>query len=241
MKGIKLITSLTVLTIAFFSYQCKHEPDMVPDEGGNNQGGGNDTTIIHKCDPDTVYFQNDVLPLLISNCSTSGCHDAQSATEGVVLTDYSSVIASGKVKAGNADDSKLFEKITEDDPEDRMPPQPADPLSDEQIEIIRKWIQQGAKNNSCESDCDTTNVTFNSTVLSTINTNCKGCHSGVSPEAGISLTNYNEIVAIANTGQLLGAIKHEPGFSAMPKNANRLAECKIREIEIWIENGTPND
>lgn len=242
MKKIKYLTSALILMVAFFTYQCKHDPDIIPDDGGNGNGNNpGDTTELNTCDPDTVYFQNDILPLLISNCGTSGCHDPGTASEGVVLTDYFSVINSGKVKPGDPNDSEIFEKITENDPEDRMPPIPADPLSADKIAIIKKWIEQGALNNSCESGCDTTNVTFNNTIWPTIETNCTGCHSGANAGAGIFLTNYNEIVAIANTGQLIGAISHADGFSPMPQNANILSDCKIREIEIWIENGTPNN
>ena len=122
-----------------------------------------------------------------------------------------------------------------------MPPIPANPLSSEQIAVIKKWIEQGALNNSCEEGCDTTNVTFSNNVWPTIETNCTGCHSGANAGAGINLTNYNDIVAIANTGQLLGVINHSAGYSPMPQNGDKLSDCTIREIEIWIENGKPND
>ena len=30
-------------------------------------------------------------------------------------------------------------------------------------------------------------------------------------------------------------------FSPMPKNLDKFSECKMRQIEIWIQNGAPND
>ena len=240
-------TKLTLLTTAFFlvilSFHCKHDPDIVPGNGNGNGGGNNpgDTTEIHTCDPDTVYFRNDVLPLLLSNCTTSGCHDQETAQKGVVLIDYASVISTGDIKPGDPDGSEIFEKITETDPDKRMPPPPNTALTPDQINIIKTWIEQGALNNSCDSGCDTTNVTFSGTVWPTLENNCVGCHSGNTPSGGILLTNYNEVVAIAVNGKLQGAINHQPNFSPMPKNGNKLSDCSIREIEIWIENGTPNN
>ena len=136
-------TKLTLLTTAFFlvilSFHCKHDPDIVPGNGNGNGGGNNpgDTTEIHTCDPDTVYFRNDVLPLLLSNCTTSGCHDQETAQKGVVLIDYASVISTGDIKPGNPDGSEIFEKITETDPDKRMPPPPNTALTPDQINIIK--------------------------------------------------------------------------------------------------------
>ena len=41
--------------------------------------------------------------------------------------------------------------------------------------------------------------------------------------------------------QLFGAINHLPNFQPMPRNAPKLSDCKIDQIQIWIENGTPNN
>ena len=134
-----------------------------------------------------------------------------------------------------------FEKIIDNDPDDRMPPPLANSLSIDQQELIKKWISQGAKNNSCNSGCDTTNVTFSNTVWPTINASCVGCHSGANPGGNISITDYNSLVATVSDGSLIGVIDHEPDYSPMPKNGSKLSDCKIAEIKIWIKNGTPNN
>lgn len=200
-------------------------------------GGGNEDP----CDPDTVYFQNQVLPLIISSCSTTDCHDKLTEDQDVLLVDYASIIHYGEIEPGDPYDSELYEKIIDDDPEDRMPPPPKNPLTQEQKDIIRIWIEQGAKNNSCNEDCDTTNVTFSGTIWPVIENNCYGCHSGGSPSGNILLVDYASVVSVANTGQLYGAVSHSPGFVAMPKNAPKLSDCKIDQIRIWIENGKPNN
>ena len=89
-------------------------------------------------------------------------------------------------------------------------------------------------------ECDTTNVSYANDVWPIIESNCLSCHSGASPSGNISLTNYDQIVAVANSGQLLGAIKHESGYSPMPKGG-KLSNCDILTIEAWVNEGTPNN
>jgi mono/diheme cytochrome c family protein len=194
------------------------------------------------CHPDTVYFQNEILPLLISSCGVIGCHDPGTAQDGVVLTDYFSVVNTAGVKPGNPEESDLYEVLTEDDPDKRMPPPPNAPLSQDKIEKIRKWILQGALNNSCEEiNCDTLQVSFASHIMPTIQLHCFGCHSGSNPGAGILLTNHSEIAQAAGSGTLFAAIDWQNGYSAMPKNGNKLSDCNITQFKKWIENGTPNN
>jgi mono/diheme cytochrome c family protein len=89
--------------------------------------------------------------------------------------------------------------------------------------------------------CDTTNVTFTDQVLPIINANCTSCHSGQAPAGNISLENYNDISAAANDGSLLGVIRHEQGWSPMPKGGGKLNDCDIAEIETWVNQGAPNN
>jgi hypothetical protein len=91
------------------------------------------------------------------------------------------------------------------------------------------------------SDCNTDNVSFSQTITPIINNNCVSCHSGVDGSGGISLANYADIVSCANSGKLLGAIKHESGFQAMPQGGSPLSDCSISQVEAWIQQGTPNN
>jgi uncharacterized membrane protein len=94
---------------------------------------------------DTVCFEKDVLPVFQTNCSLSGCHDGSG--EGFKLTDYNSIRE--QVKPFNAKESKVYSAITSSWGE-FMPPSPRQPLSKEQRTLIYVWIQQGAKNTSCQ-------------------------------------------------------------------------------------------
>ena len=89
--------------------------------------------------------------------------------------------------------------------------------------------------------CDTMGVTYSGSIEPIINTNCFACHSGSAPSANISLENYNDVVVAAQNGSLLGTIRHDNGWSPMPKNGNKLDDCSIKKLEVWINSGTPNN
>jgi len=210
---------------------CVHESLYVAVEEEN-------VSVTDDCDPDIIYFVNDVMPIIGSNCAISGCHGGGSAEDGVELSTYANILQ--YIDPGNAQDSKIYELITETDPDKIMPLPPNEPLTPDQREIIRNWIDQGATNQECTA-CDLTNVTFSQSVWTIIQNSCTGCHSGDTPQGGLSLTNYDQVAQIAQSGLLSGVINHDPGFVAMPFNGQQLSTCKIDIIEEWISQGFPNN
>lgn len=231
--------SLSLVAVLVFA-GCKHEPPFAPvDEDPGNGGGGTEPPEGVVCEPNTVYFQQQVLPLLISNCTVgSGCHaTAHDDNDDIQLTSYASLMNSGVIQDGD-----LWEAINDNDPDDRMPRPPQNPLTPEQINLIGRWIQQGAQNNSCEaSGCDTLNVTYSGTIVPLIASRCQGCHSGGSPQGGLNLTSWSVLNALAADGRLGGAVQHLPGYEPMPRNAPRMNDCRVRQFMIWIEAGAPNN
>ena len=205
----------------------------------------------HPCDPDTVYFEMDILPILNSSCAKSphngmNCHDVN-AEEDVRLDSYAATMASNVIKPFNPGGSKLYEKITETDPDDIMPPPGETPLTAAQKELIRKWIEQGAQNLYCDEMCDTTSVTFSGTIWpQIIQKNCFGCHNGANASGGVHLENHSQVAAAASIpagqpGSLWGAVTHAGGNFPMPKNQPQLSDCRISQIRKWIDAGTPNN
>lgn len=208
--------------------------------GGDTTGsGGNDTTGSGSGE---VCFEREVLPIFQSNCAMSGCH-ASPGQDGYIFTSYETILRKG-VDPRRPYSSEIIEKITEDRLEKRMPPSPKNPLTAEQIETIRKWIAEGAKNTQCSSTgggCDTTNVTFTAVVRPILQNNCVGCHSGPTPPANLKLDNYDGVRAVAINGKLYGVISHTPGYPKMPYNGNKLDDCRIARIKAWIDAGAPNN
>lgn len=263
MKSIFYI--LGIIAVVLVAESCKHE---IPDPtgggttdttgtggggGGGGTGGGDttDTTGIVTCDPNTVYFQQQILPILVSSCAVPnlGCHNtATSNNKGVVLTSYNSLISSDD--AWDTDKTPLDQDFWDVIEDGEMPePSSGITLTAEQRNLIFKWLQQGAQNNSCEpsiGSCDTTNVSFSQDVMPIITTHCKGCHSGTSPQANIVLEDYGTVQSVASTQRngislLSGVINHQAGFKNMPYNQPKISTCKILTIESWINKGMPNN
>jgi hypothetical protein len=91
--------------------------------------------------------------------------------------------------------------------------------------------------------CDTTMVTYSLTVAPIISTNClePECHGGTAQVSGIPLEGYDNLKLSVDSGRLIGSIRHESGYSFMPKNTTSLRECDILSIEQWVHEGAPNN
>jgi uncharacterized membrane protein len=239
--GHKFGTGIICVFLLFSA--CKHDIPVQP-ATDNPAIPGNDTPTIsgQPCDPNTVYFQRDVLPILLSNCTMSGCHDAASHQKGVNLTSYSTVMATADVRPGNLNGSDLYEVITETDPKKRMPEAPRAPLTQAQISIIGKWIQQGAKNETCgTATCDSSNVTYSGTIQPIVQTNCLGCHlGGANASGGLDFGTHATLASVAANGRLVGAVSHASGYQPMPQGG-RLNDCQIAQIKKWAKQGAPNN
>lgn len=237
---IQISFALILLYILVFSNACRFDPIDMPRDAVDTTGNPVDTSNhpMNTCHPDTVYFSRDVLPIFVSNCAISGCHDAVSKQDGIQLTDYNKIIQTGKIKPYDLDAGDIFEKITEDRHDKRMPPPPGERLTTAQITMIAKWIQQGAKNLSCdEGGCNTDNVTYSGTIAPFLQNACNGCHTGASAGAGIQLNTYAGVRTVALNGRLVGAVSHTSGFVPMPQGGAKINDCRISQITTWVNAG----
>jgi len=229
----QIIIILLVMTTIATIVSCKHEIPVIPPDSSTSNG---DTSI--PCDPNKIYFQQQVLPILVSNCAKSGCHDNASHKEGIILTSYNSTMQTGKVRPGNPNNSELYKQIANGE----MPPAGNTPLTQAQRMLVYNWILQGAENLVCANMCgDTVNVTYSLSVKTIISNKCQGCHSGANPQGAIDLTTYTNVKAQVTNGKLWGAVNGNAGYSAMPKNGSKLSVCELTKIQKWIAQGAPNN
>jgi hypothetical protein len=204
---------------------------VCPDGTGN--GTGNDPYVNPR-----ACFTRDILPVLVSRCASTGCHDAITHKEGYIFASYTT--ARNAVNPGNPGGSKLYQVIKLSSGEEKMPPSGSSQLTTAEIDSIGKWISYGALNENCGETCDTINpVTFSGTIWPVIQTSCSGCHSGTSPSGNISLTSYNNVAAVASNGLLLKSL-NGTGVTRMPP-AGFFSACRIRQFDIWIKNGFLNN
>lgn len=94
-----------------------------------------------------IDYNSQVKPLLNKKCIS--CHGGVKKKGGFSLLFRSEALAnteSGKpaIVPGDADASEMIRRLTLKDPEERMPYK-EHPLSEDEISLLRKWIDQGAK------------------------------------------------------------------------------------------------
>lgn len=237
----------TMLFSLLSTSSCKHDPLVVAMDPGDTTDTANPNDPVDNsgwpCSPDSVYFAYQILPILVSNCAMEGCHSAASHKEGVNLTSFSKVMSTGEVKAGKLS-GDFWESINSNDPDKQMPPLPAGKLAAEQISMIRTWILQGAKDLTCNSGyggCSTEAMSFSSDIKPILQSSCTGCHGGTNPQGGFELVTYNGVVKMAQNGKLLGSVKKETGYIAMPPAGNGLTTCSIIHLQAWIDQGMLNN
>lgn len=259
-----IVIKYLVILVVFLGWlcfpSCKHEPildtnitpvdtsgtiDTMPMDTMPMDTMPIDTTVTGiPCDSNTVYFNMDILPILQSNCAISACHDDITQEDGVILESYQDLIETTDITPFNLNESDLYEVLIDNDPDKRMPPPPANPLSIDQINTITRWILQGAENLTCDPDfegCETENISYAEFIEPLLLNNCVGCHSGSPPSGGIDLTTHENVATYALNGRLYGAIAHESGFSPMPQGADPLDSCFVDKIKSWIDEGAPNN
>lgn len=222
---------------------CDHD-SLIVDPGPIDTMPVDTLDSLMLCHPDTIYFEKDVLPIVLSSCGMQLCHDAVTKQAGLQYTSYETILATGKVVPFDPLASQFYTQMIQSDPQLVMPPSPRGPISDTNIAVIRRWIEQGAKNLTCIEDTTCTvpsPVSFAQHVFPVIDKYCKGCHSGANPWAGLRLRNYSEVKVIASNGLLLAVINHQQGFPQMPKTIEKLDSCIIATITQWVNEGAPNN
>ncbi|MCG6157789.1 PSD1 and planctomycete cytochrome C domain-containing protein [Rubinisphaera margarita] len=97
-----------------------------------------------------VDFANDVRPVLARRCYA--CHGPTVQEADLALHDYESATSETEsgvrpIIPGDAENSEIIYRVTETDPDLRMPPPEQEPLTEDEVRILRTWIEQGAEYN----------------------------------------------------------------------------------------------
>jgi len=99
-----------------------------------------------------VSYYNDIRPIIQTSCQ--GCHHPGAKMSGLVLTEYKGILQGGQkhgpaLQPNDPAQSPILAYLTGKN-EPRMP-MGGDALPDEQIGLFRRWIQQGADDDTPES------------------------------------------------------------------------------------------
>ena len=103
--------------------------------------------LLRRRPDDEVHFSRDIRPILNQNCMA--CHGGVRQKNGVSFLFREEALGTGKsgkrtIVPGKPDQSELIARVSASDPETRMPYH-SSPLSPHQIDLLRRWIKQGAK------------------------------------------------------------------------------------------------
>lgn len=119
-----------------------------PPEAETAQAGAAGTAVIDPNTIETVSFSQHVKPIFDKRCLS--CHNKR-AKGGYMVLDYNSAMTTGDnspvIKPGDAASSILAQMLNgiKTPAGGQMPP--SRPLPQQQIQLIEKWINQGAQNN----------------------------------------------------------------------------------------------
>jgi uncharacterized membrane protein len=198
-----------------------------------------------------ICFTRQVLPVFQNSCATTDCHDAITAEDGYIFTDYANIMKS--IEPGNASKSKAYKAITSHS--EIMPPD--NPLPIDKRTLIMQWIEQGAKETTCESTIpnpDTKSGTqwacYDRDIQPIFNSSCavSGCHNSITHEEGIDLSRYAHAFTLIKPGnpdgsKLYEAITENPNSEDfMPhKPYSPLSQAAIDTIYSWIKRGGLNE
>ena len=91
-------------------------------------------------------FESQIRPLLIKRCGN--CHGPEQQKSGLRLDAKLAAFKGGDggpvIVAGDSAESELLRRVTTTDPDERMPPDGA-PLEKVAIDLLRRWLDSGAK------------------------------------------------------------------------------------------------
>lgn len=101
--------------------------------------------------PKPVSFSKEIAPILTASCS--GCHQPDKKKAGLDLSNHKAALVGAKdgpaIIPGDPDKSPLVLAIIPEAPgEPPAMPEKGDPLTASQVELIKRWIREGAKDDS---------------------------------------------------------------------------------------------
>ena len=216
-----------------------------------------------------IDFTNHVLPILEDRCFS--CHqepyDKNGRTiqpkAGLALNTYELVMKGNLdatvVTAGDVEDSYLHEVLTLDEDDDMFMPPKGGPLTPEQIDIIKRWIEEGAKPKAGGSGVADASggISFHDHIFPILEERCLDCHGEpyvkngrtIHPKAGLALDTYEAVLKGNLDGEIIDRGEHEESTlyvvitldpddsELMPPKGDPLTEEEIELIKNWIDEG----
>jgi WD40 repeat protein len=106
-------------------------------------------------EPEKISYYKDIRPIFVQHCQ--GCHQPAKAEGGLLMTSYAELLKKGDsdvpgIMPGKPDESIIFQMIVPSGGKPAKMPRGKDPLSDRDVKLVKRWITEGAKDDSPVSD-----------------------------------------------------------------------------------------
>ena len=206
-------------------------------------------------DRGVLRFESDIQPIFEANCSA--CHGESAHQGGLDLRTLAGVLKGGlsgpAVRPGSAGGSLLFERVHAG-----SMPVGDDKLSAEEIELIRRWIDAGARSEGEQIGGDhllagSPGVTERDVVVTILQVRCVLCHGRRNQEGGLDLRTRASLLKGGNSGPaiVLGKpdesllIKRIADHQMPPPESLRdftvrpVTSAELEQLRIWIRAGAP--
>lgn len=214
-----------------------------------------------------VSFMNQVAPIFLQRCNN--CH--VTGTRGnFSMASFSAMMRGANgiemISPGKGADSRLIEVLESGDM-----PRGGGPLPKDQIALISKWIDEGAKFDGPDANAPLTGlvprpdsprlevktatgretVKFARDIAPVIASQCLDCHAGGQPSAQLGLDTFERMLAGNRNGAIIAPgkaadsqlIKKLKGEAGqrMPLRKAPLSDETIAKFEKWISEGATFD
>jgi hypothetical protein len=148
---------------------------------------------------DPVSFKREGLPLLEKHCNE--CHHPAEAVGGLDLTQRSRMLRGGDdlgpaIIPGKPNLSPLVQVLHKGG--EYFMPKDGDPLGKGEIALLKKWIAEGARDDTPSFDDDEI-AFFEREVRPILFDECLKCHAGKDAESGLQLTSRHGIFSGGDT------------------------------------------
>ena len=106
--------------------------------------------------------------------------------------------------------------------------------------VLFVFIQSCGEGES--SSCDVPeDLSYTNGISTVIETNCFACHAPdvyKKKAARMKIFDYASLKKAAESGVLMGSVKHEQGFIAMPyRKGVKIDQCDIDKLQAWVDSG----
>ncbi|MEZ5951008.1 MAG: c-type cytochrome domain-containing protein [Planctomycetaceae bacterium] len=188
-----------------------------------------------------ISYHTQIKPIFQAHCQ--GCHQPAKPQGQYVMTSFEALLKGGEsgeraVQPGQPDASSLLEQITPTNGEALMPKGKA-PLSPDQIELVRAWITQGARDDTPASakvvyDADHPPVYHQAPVVTSLDFSPDGNLLAVAGHHEVLLhkSDGSELVArLVGVSDRIESVRFSPDGTRLAVTGG--APARMGEVQVW--------